>query len=124
LLPQEFGLIHVMAPAVGFVGQDYAAEFSLVGMARDNKKVPKLTIKSRVIEASGKPATQEPIITKAPEDFPPEVDWARQELVRMTSSILLNRTGRFTVEIEAKDELSKKSVKFSYNLTVVDVPGK
>jgi hypothetical protein len=124
VLQADFGFIHILAPAMGFVGQDYVAEFSLVGMQRDSKKVPKVTITSRVLDESGKPTTIDPNISKIPEDLPADIKWEKQELVRMASPILLNRAGRFTVQIEAKDELSKKTVKFSYPLTVMEVGAK
>lgn len=124
VIPADFGIIHVLAPSIGFVGQDYVAEFSLVGWARDAKKVPKMTITSRVFDDAGKPTLAEPNVSNIPADFGADQKWDRQEIVRMASPILLNRAGRYTVQIEAKDELSKKSVKFSYSLTVIDAAGK
>jgi len=124
VLPPDFGLIHVLAPSTGLVGQDYVAEFSLVGWGRDAKKVPKMTITSRVLDEAGKPTTGEPNVSKIPEDFGADQKWDKQELVRMASPILLNRAGRFTVQIEARDEITKKTSKFSYTLTVIDGTGK
>jgi hypothetical protein len=120
VIPKAFGLIHVMAPSVGFVGQDYSADFSVVNMARDKKSIPKVTIKTRALDASGKPTSIEPIISRIPEDMPSDLQWDRQELVRLTSRYWLNRPGRFTIEIEATDEIAKKTIKFSYGLNVLE----
>jgi len=125
VLPPAFGMIHIAAPAIGLVGQDYPAEFSLVGWQRDSKKAPKMSITVKVLDESGKPTLAEPIISKIPDDLPPNQNWEKQELVRMMSPIFLNRAGRFTVVWEAKDELSKAPpVKFSYTMTVIDAAGK
>jgi hypothetical protein len=124
VLPIDFGFIHVQAPATGFVGQDYAAEFAVVGWQRDAKKVPKLTLTTRIVDdATGKPTTTVPNISHIPGDLPAEADLSKQELVRMASPIFLNRAGTFTVEWEAKDELSKKTIKMSYKLTVIPSSG-
>ncbi len=120
VLPKAFGFILVSAPSIGFVGQDnYATAFALVGMARDKKNWPKLTVKTRALDASGKPAAGD-LVNKVPEDMPPNIQWDRLELVTLNSPYLLNRPGRFTIEIEATDDITKKTVKFSYGLTVVE----
>jgi hypothetical protein len=125
VLPSEFGFIHVQAPAIGQVGQDYVCEFSLVGWQRDSKKIPKITLATRIIDdATGKPATTLPNISKIPEDLPKDIDWPKLEMVRMRSPTFLNRPGTFTIEFEAKDELKNKTAKFSYKLVVIQPTGK
>ena len=119
VMPKDFGFILVSAPSVGFVGQDYATVFALVGMARDKKSVPKMTVKTRAFDATGK-ATAGEIINKVPEDMPPEIQYDRLELVTLSAPYLLNRPGRFTIQVEATDEITKKTAKFSYSLTVVE----
>jgi hypothetical protein len=42
----------------------------------------------------------------------------------LVSPIFLNRPGRFTIQVKATDELRKKTVEFSYKLTVLDAAGK
>jgi hypothetical protein len=128
LQPQTFCILHVLAPAVGLTGQgftgpEYALSFSLAGMTRDAKKMPKITVVGRVLDEAGKPTTTEPMITyKIPEELPAEMisDLPNRELIPLVSPMLLNRPGRFTVQIEARDELSKKTAKFSYSFTVLD----
>lgn len=125
VLPSAFGFISVKAPAVGLIGQDYVTECFLVGMSRDAKNVPKLTVTTSVLDENGKPTVAEPIRNRIPDDSP--AMWAnihKQELVQVSSPIFLNRAGRFTVQIEARDELSKKTIKCSYSLRVVDATGK
>jgi hypothetical protein len=123
--PTDFGFIHVQAPAIGQVGQDYVCDLSLVGWQRDAKKMPKITLSTRIIDdATGKPTTTAPNISKIPEDLPKDIDWPAQELVRMRSPTFLNRPGTFTIEFEAKDELKNKTAKFSYKVTVIQPGGK
>ena len=125
VLPSDFGFIHVMAQATGLVGQDYVAELSLVGWQRDAKKAPKISLTTRIIDdATGKPTNNVPNVSNIPADLPSTVDWSKEQLVRMASPIFLNRPGTFTIEFEAKDEISKKSAKMSYKLTVVPPGGK
>jgi hypothetical protein len=123
VLQPGFGFIHILAPAMGLKGQDYAVEYALVGMGRDKKNFPKITLTVRVLDESGMPTLTEPVVNKIPDDLPSlKVD--KQELIRVVSGIYLNRPGRFTVVIEAVDDLTKKSAKISYPLTVIDPAGK
>jgi hypothetical protein len=127
LLPHDFDIIFVAAQSTGFVGQDYTLEYSLVDMARDSKQLPKLTVTTRLVdEASGKATLADPMVTKLPDDWPPEVltSVAKPGRVPVTSPMFLNRPGRFKVELEIRDEISKKTIKFSYTLTVLDLTGK
>lgn len=125
LLPKEFGFVHVVAPAVGIKGQDYAVEYALVSFGLDSKtKAPRITLTVRVLDESGKLTTSEPIVLKIPDDLPAGTWEKQQELIRLRSPVFLNRPGRFTVEVEALDETSKKTSKISYPLTVVDPAGK
>jgi len=127
LLPKAFGIIHVVAQPLGMVGQEYAMAYGVVDMARDAKQIPKLTVTTRVVdEAPGKPTLPEPIVSKVPDDLAPEqqAEMVKQPVVRLTSPMFLNRPGRFKVELEIRDEIGKKSLKFSYTLTVLDSTGK
>jgi hypothetical protein len=128
LLPHDFDLIFVSAPSIGFVGQDYNLDYSVVDMARDPKdKLPKLTVTTRLIdEATGKPTLPEPMVSKLPDDWPPEVlpNLAKPGRVPVQSPMYLNRPGRFKVELEIRDDITKKTLKFSYTLTVLDATGK
>jgi hypothetical protein len=122
VLPPGFGFIHVLAPSMGLKGQDYAVEYALVGMGRDKKNFPKITLTVRVLDDKDMPTLTEPVVSKIPDDLP-GLKADKQELIRVVSGIYLNRPGRYTVIIEAVDDLTKKSAKISYPLTVID-PGK
>jgi hypothetical protein len=121
VLPADFGFIHVVAPALGLVGQDLPVEYALVGYGKDKQKAPKITVVVRVLDESGKPTVSEASVSKIPEDMPGQ---KIEEIVRMTTPIFLNRPGRFTVEIEARDEIANKTKKFSYAFKVVEAAGK
>jgi hypothetical protein len=127
VIPPDFAIIHVQAQAVGFKGQDYIAQYALVGMAFNNQaKTHKINVSTQVFDEAGKPTTTEPIVVKIPDDLPgTKAEKAeKREIIRMNSPIFLNRAGRFTVVIEATDELTKKTSKLTYPLTVVDPAGK
>jgi hypothetical protein len=86
VLPPDFGFIHVQAPALGVLAQDYVSEFALVGWQRDASKAPKITVTTRIIdEATGKPTTTQPNVSKVPDDLPKTIEWAKLESLRMSS---------------------------------------
>jgi hypothetical protein len=122
VIQPDFGFIHVMAPAMGFKGQDYYLQYALVGFGRDKKNYPNINLSMRVL-ADGKPTFPDPIASNIPRDYP-KIQADKAELLRLGGQIYLNRTGRFTVEVEAIDEISKKKDKFSFPLTVIDPTGK
>ena len=78
---------------------------------------------ARILDEAGKPTTTEPLVTKFPDDFP-ELKKDKRELFPITSPILLNRAGGFTIMIDAVDETTKKSAKLSIPFKVVDPAGK
>jgi hypothetical protein len=127
LLPKGFGIIQVQALHMGFVGQELGVGYIVVDAARDSKKMPKITVTTRVIdETTGKSTVAEPQVSKVPDDLAPEqqASVAKQQLVPVQSPMFLNRPGRFKVELDIRDEIAKKSLKFSYNLTVLDSAAK
>ena len=133
VLPSEFGFIHVQAPAICQVGQDYVCELSdhlVLAVQRDSKKIPKITLATRIIDdATGKPATTLPNISKIPAKLICRMSTSLAQTRRNGSdrdrrSVFLNRPGTFTIEFEAKDELKNKTAKFSYKLVVIQPTGK
>jgi hypothetical protein len=123
LQPKGFGMIQVWAQPFGFVGQDYMLHYGVVEMARDANKMPKMTFTTRIIdEATGKATLAEPQVSKFPEDLSTEqrAEIAKQGFIPVDSPMFLNRAGKFRVEVDIRDELAKKSLKFSYSLTVLD----
>jgi hypothetical protein len=127
LVPRTFGMIFLRAPATGLVGEDYKLSYYVVDMARDANQIPKLTFTTKVIdEATGKQTLPEATVSKFPDDLPAEAraGLAKTGPVPIESPMLLNRAGRFKVEVEIRDEVAKKSLKFSYSLKVLDSAGK
>jgi len=127
LLPKNFGMIHVLAQPIGFVGQEYKLIYGVVEMARDANQIPKITVTTRIVdEATGKATLAEPQVSKFPDDLPAEqrASVAKQGLIPIESPMFLNRAGKFKVEVDIRDEIAKKSLKFSYGLTVLDTSAK
>ena len=74
----------------------------------------------RILDEAGKavvPAVQYLL----PRDLPEEVELVKNNFTPFQYPIFLNRTGRFTIEIEATDKIAKKSKKVSLPLTVLDI---
>lgn len=125
VLPTQFGLIRVdlsydekgalPAPPICVAGQRVQVNFFTTGFERDGKtKQPNLSFKMRVLENGkavlGKDAAGS--ITFAPEAY---------KAIPANFFIYMNRSGKFVVELEALDEVTKKTAKHSFDLTVMDV---
>jgi hypothetical protein len=122
LMPQTFGIAGVVAPSIGFPGQHHSTEFALVDMGLDDKKQPNVEVTMRVLDEAGKPVTT-PIISTLPRDLPPDSSLDKENFVPMRYPIYLNRSGRFTIDILAKDNIGKKESRLTYPLTVLDFSG-
>lgn len=123
VLPPAFGLVRlsmsydkegrVPAPPIAVPGQLMLVNCFATGFGRDAKKLPNLTVKMRITE-NGKPTLDKDvvgIVKEAPENF---------KLIPLSFFLYLNRPGKFTVELTATDELTKKEAKQSFDVTVVD----
>jgi len=122
LLPQTFGIAGIVAPAIGFPGQHHSTEFALVDLALDDKKQPDVEVTMRVLDDSGKQVAT-PIVSTLPRDLPAGADLEKENFVPMRYPIYLNRSGRFTIDILAKDNISKKEARLKYQLNVLDFAG-
>jgi hypothetical protein len=120
LLPPTFGIAGVIAPAIGYAGLSYATEFVLIDMKLDDKKKPDVEVTMRVLDESGKPVA-DPVISTLPRDLPAESNLEQENLVAMRFPFFLNRPGRFTIDIQAKDNNGKKESRLTYPVTVLDV---
>lgn len=120
LLPPTFGFVGVIAPTVGFPGQHHATDFFLVEMGLDKDKRPNVEIVMRVLDASGK-AVATPVVSNLPADLAPNANLEKENAHQMRYPVYLNRSGRFTVDIYAKDNVSKKEARLTYPLTVIDL---
>jgi hypothetical protein len=119
LLPQTFGIAGIVAPAIGFPGQHHSTEFALVDLALDDKKQPDVEVTMRVLDDNGKQVAT-PIVSTLPRDLPAGADLDKENFVPMRYPIYLNRSGRFTIDILAKDNISKKEARLKYQLNVLD----
>lgn len=122
LLPQTFGIGAVVAPSIGYPGLPYATEFALFDLTLDAKKQANAEVTMRVLDASGKEVAP-PVISTLPMDLAPGTDLEKENFVPIRYPIFLNRPGRFTVDIVAKDNVGKKESRLSFPLTVLDLAG-
>ena len=107
------------APPVGVPGQSLVVNFIVTGFERkaaeDKKsKQPHVTVSMRVLE-NGKPTLtkdQVGVVKEVSEKF---------SALPITFGLALNRAGKFTVELKAIDEFSKKSATQTFDLRVVEV---
>lgn len=107
------------APMIGVPGQGMHINFAAVGFERDkSKKNPHITVEMRVLDDAGKPTLPKP--------FPGEVTDVPEKLhaVPMGFGMVLNRPGKFTVELKATCNISKKTATLKFPLTVLPNDGK
>jgi hypothetical protein len=123
VLPKDFGLVKVMVssdqdgllpvPAIG-PGQPLWIHFGAVGFARSNdSKQPTIVFEIRVLDEAGKPTRSDKITSTVEKGVP-------ASLTGLPMSFLLspNRSGPFTVEITANDQIAGKTAKVAFPLTV------
>jgi len=126
VLPPAFGMVRLKttydgrlpSPMMGVPGQGMSVQWVCVGFDRDAKKQPNITVETRILDEAGKPTLAKP--------FPGEVTEAmeKQRAVDMSFGMFLSRTGKFTVDIKATDNVSKKTAQARFPLTVLASEGK
>lgn len=121
LMPSNFGIVGVTAPALGFPGQHYVAGFALVDMGLDAKKMPNVDIVMKVLDENGTTPVARPLVSTLPADLPNTFDASKENFLEMRFPIYLNRPGRFIIEVDALDKLTQKTSKLRYPLTVIDI---
>jgi hypothetical protein len=125
VLTPNFGLVHVgtsldldglvPAPAAGILGQTLYVNFAAVGFGREGaKKQPNLLVEMRVLDETGQPTTAKPLSGLANQDIADKL-----QLIPMQFGLTLNRTGKFTVEIKATDQVSRKTSLVTFPFTVL-----
>ncbi len=122
LMPPTFGIGAVVAPSIGFSGLPYATEFALFDLTLDAQKKPNVEVVMQVLDDSGKPVSP-PVTSTLPNDLPVGADLQTENFVPIRYPIFLNRPGRFTIDIYAKDHVGKKEARLTYPLTVLDMSG-
>ena len=120
VLKEQFGWVGMSAPAIGFVGTRYAPGFALVNLTLDAKKKCDAEIVIRILDDQGKPVAT-PVKYSYPRDLPDGTELEKLNFVPFAHPIFLNRQGRFTVEIEARDNNGKTKKQLRYPMTVLDV---
>jgi hypothetical protein len=125
VVPSSFGLVRMAlsiddagrlpAPPLCVPGQRLFVNFYVTGFDRDKtSKEPHITFKMRVKEKGtavlGKDSGG--AIKDAPEKY---------KMIQANFQLQLNRPGQFSVELEATDEVAKKSVSYSFNVVVQEL---
>lgn len=123
VLPADFGLVRLsatgdaqgMVPA-GLLGEGQTVWINglLVGFGRDNAgKQPNVALELRVLDEKNQPTTPKPFGGAVGKDAP-----AGATSLPVQFLLPLNRTGKFTVEVKATDQVTGKSVTRSFPITV------
>jgi len=100
--------------AVFHQGEAGWVNFAAVGF--DHAKAtgqPHVSVVMRVLDEAGRPALPKPSTGEVAKDIA-----ANARALPMQFALAINRTGKFTVELTATDQLSKQSAKVSFPLTV------
>jgi hypothetical protein len=122
VLPKDFALVRTnvtvdaegqYAAAVFACGQGVWVHSSAVGFARGRDKQPNVVFEMRVLDASGKPTTANPVTGTPPKDLPSDVAG-----LPLGFPLTLNRPGKFTVELQATDRTSGKKATMSFPIVV------
>ena len=96
-------------------GQRLIVNFFVAGFERDNKnKQPHITFKLRVLE-NGKPVLGKDAggeVKNIPDNY---------KMIPANFFLYLNRSGKFTVELEATDEIAKKKTSQTLDLAVQEL---
>lgn len=120
--PAGFGVIRPsltcdpegQVPAGVFIpGQTLWLNFAVVGFGRDDKRQPHVTFQMRVLDSDGRPTVAKPFTGTIREGVP-----AKANALPAQFLLSLNRAGRFTLELKAKDQTTGKTIEGSYPFTV------
>ncbi|MCI0380747.1 MAG: DUF4625 domain-containing protein [Gemmataceae bacterium] len=128
VLAPDFGLIQVAtyadreskvpAPTLNVVGASLYVHFAAVNFAREpGSKQPDVHVRLRVLDENGKPTFSKPLSGMVNKNIPEDL-----KILPLQFALTLNRAGNFTVEIEARCILCKKTVKTTLPLKVVAGP--
>jgi hypothetical protein len=120
--PKDFGIVRlqmlngeVPVPPTGVVGQEFLIDFSTVAFERDKTtKKPNIALEMKILDDAGKPTFAKPFSgtsSDVPDNF---------LAMRWVLPITLNRPGKFTIELKATDQVSKKTSKVTFPVTVLE----
>jgi hypothetical protein len=98
--------------------------FALVGLAKDPKsKMPDADVSVQLLDEAGKPVVPTPLTHNVKDLHVPQVfDLTTMSVVPTGTPLVLNRAGKFMIEIRATDRLGKAEATLRLPLTVID-PG-
>lgn len=95
-------------------GQAMWVQCSAVGFERDRtSKQPNVAFEMRIVDASGKATMAKPATSVAGKDVPASLSG-----LPMAFPVTLNRPGKFTIELQAVDQVSGKKARVSLPLVV------
>ncbi len=101
---------------IGVPGQTLQVKFYAVGFDRDARtQQPSISLETKILDANGKPTLAKPMT----QEVKPNVA-AGTVAIPLSFPLDLNRAGKFTLEITAVDQVSKKTSKLSLPITVID----
>jgi hypothetical protein len=123
VLPADFGLVRfsVTGDAEGMVptgllgeGESVWLNALVVGFGRDNAgKQPNVALELRVLDDKGQPTRPKPFSGALGKDVP-----AGATSLPVQCLLPLNRTGKFTIEVKATDQVTGKSATRTFPITV------
>jgi len=122
VLPKDFALVRTTVtvdpeahyPAAIFAcGQGIWVHSSAVAFTRERGKQPDVVFEMRVLDESGKPTLANAATGTPPKDLPADLSG-----LPLGFPLTLNRTGKFTVELQATDRISGKKAKMSFPIVV------
>lgn len=122
VLPKDFALVRTTVTvdpeahypaAVYTCGQGVWVHSSAVGFARERGKQPDIVFEMRVLDDSGKPTFANAVTGTPPKDLPADLSG-----LPLAFPLTLNRSGKFTVELQATDRISGKKAKMSFPIVV------
>ncbi len=99
--------------AVFACGQGVWVHCSAVGFTRGRDKQPDVVFEMRVVDASGKPTLTNAVTGTPPKNLPADLS-----ALPMGFPLTLNRSGKFTVELQATDRITGKKATTSFPIVV------
>jgi hypothetical protein len=134
VLKRDFGVVAVFtsydgdgrisAPTAGQVGQTVYVQFSVASFERDPKtKQPNVEILFQVYDDKNAPMLVDPAGKAAPrkhvqDDKAPQLVKDTDGAFALQFPVFMNRPGKFTVEIKATDNVSKKTSAYKLPVTI------
>src|SRR5262249_10085464 len=116
VLPKGFGLVRLsttcdqegqVSASLFQVGGSLWVNYAVVGFPRPRPKgAPRVTVELRVLDDRGQPTLAKPFTGEVSKDVP-----EKALALPVQFLVSLNRPGKFTVEVKATDQVTKKTAK-------------